>query len=95
MRFKTTLNPNRNPALCKDLSPLVRVLCDVLDDISIEQGTTTPTYTDDEVMCRILAKGYDPCTGKPLNIDKDELAHRLLAHGYDPTTGKPISGPSV
>ena len=71
---------------------MARVLRDVLYDISIEQGSMTLTYTEDELMCRILAKGYDPDTGEPLDIGKDELARRLLAHGYDPTTGKPING---
>ena len=91
MKFKTTLNPNNNPASYKGLSPLARVLSEVLSEMALEQGSTTLTYTDDEIMCRILAKGYDSSTGEPLDIDKDELARRLLVHGYDHTTGKPIS----
>ncbi len=51
----------------KELEPSDLVLAEVLLELAAEQGSASVTVSEDELARRMVAKGYDPRTGRPLH----------------------------
>ena len=51
----------------KDLEPGDLALAEVLLELAAEQGGVQVTVSEDELARRLVAKGYDPRTGRPLH----------------------------
>ena len=51
----------------KELEPGDLALAEVLLELAAEQGSASVTVGEDELARRLVAKGYDPRTGRPLH----------------------------
>ena len=51
----------------KELEPGDLALAEVLLELAAEQGSASVTAGEDELVRRLVAKGYDPRTGRPLH----------------------------
>lgn len=50
-----------------ELDPSDLALAEVLLELAAEQGSAQVAISEDELARRLVAKGYDPHTGKPLH----------------------------
>lgn len=51
----------------EELEPGDLALAEVLLELAAEQGNASVTVSEDELARRLVAKGYDPHTGRPLH----------------------------
>lgn len=69
MATRTIKTPNGTELTLssKELEPGDLALAEVLLELAAEQGSAQVTVSEDELARRLVAKGYDPRTGRPLH----------------------------
>lgn len=67
IKRKVTLNGVKGTISGPGLENTDLVVLEIMHEMCIEQGTNRIKFTEQEMAKRLIQKGYDPETGKPLH----------------------------
>ncbi len=69
MATRTIKRPNGDELTLSsdELQDIDLIIAEVLLEMSVEKGSSSLNVSPEEIYRRVLAKGYDPETGTPIN----------------------------